>query len=172
MRADRSLRKCVSQGFRKSAHNWTNWIRTVESLRERAIESRDALELLDGKWRVTLLHLLTPGPLRASELQRTVEEVSPKMLTQTLRGLERDGLIHREVRNVMPPHVEYQLTEMGKGVIPVLLKLCEWATANARNRDNARRRFGDSAKNSSNLPISTGDPLPPGMSAEGKACLR
>jgi DNA-binding HxlR family transcriptional regulator len=159
MRADRSVRKRVSGAFRKSAHAWTDWMCTLESLRERAMQSRDALELLDSKWRVTLLHLLTLGPLRASELQRAVEEVSPKMLTQTLRGLERDGLIHREVRSIMPPHVEYQLTEMGKGVIPVLLKLCDWAKDNARNRDDARRRFAHSAKNSSGLPVSTDDPL-------------
>lgn len=165
MSANHSVRK-------RNAAGWTNWICRLESLQERALESRDALELLNSKWRVTVLHLLAPGPLRASELQRAVEEVSPKMLTQTLRGLERDGLIDREVRNIMPPHVEYQLTEMGKGAIPVLLKLSEWATANAKNRDDARRRFAHSAKNSSDLPVSTDDPRRSAMSVEGKACQR
>ena len=78
----------------------------VLSTSERALQSRDAIELLSSKWRIVVLHLLTPGPLRASELQRAVEEVSPKVLTQTLRGLERDGLVQRDVRNVIPAHVE------------------------------------------------------------------
>jgi len=172
MRADRSVKKCVSGARQKSADDWANWICTVESLRERAAGSRDALELLDSKWRVTVLQLLTLGPLRSSELQRAVEEVSPKMLTQTLRGLERDGLIHREVHNVMPPHVEYQLTEMGKSVIPLLLKLCEWAAANAKHREEARQRFAHSATNSSASPRSTDHPLRPDIRVDAKACLR
>lgn len=116
------------------------------SYRAMALQSRDAIDLLSNKWRVALLHLLTPGPLRAGEIQRAVEEVSPKMLTQTLRGLERDGLIHRHIRNVVPAHVEYELTMMGESIIPLLRELCHWAKANARTRDDSRRRFdqGDS----------------------------
>ena len=110
-------------------------------IRTLALQSRDAIELLSNKGRVTLLHLLTPGALRTSDLQRAVEEVSPKMLTQTLRGLERDGLIRRHVHNVVPAHVEYELTAMGNGVIPLLRELCHWAKANARSRDESRHRF-------------------------------
>lgn len=58
----------------------------VESMRERALQSRDAIELLSDKWRVAVLHVLTPGPLRANQLQSAIDLVSPKMLTQTLRG--------------------------------------------------------------------------------------
>ena len=117
----------------------------VLSTSERALQSRDAIELLSSKWRIVVLHLLTPGPLRASELQRAVEEVSPKVLTQTLRGLERDGLVQRDVRNVIPAHVEYRLTHMGQSVIPLLHNLCIWAKAHAKNRDDARRRFDQSS---------------------------
>lgn len=121
------------------------------STRARALESRDAIELLSSKWRITIFHLLTPGALRASELQRAVQEVSPKVLTQTLRGLERDGLVQRHVRSAIPAHVEYQLTEMGKSVIPHLHNLCLWAKANAEIRDEARRRFDQFHENPSSL---------------------
>jgi len=116
----------------------------VLSMSARALQSRDAIELLSSKWRIVVLHLLTPGPLRANALQRAVEEVSPKVLTQTLRGLERDGLVQRDVRNVIPAHVEYRLTDMGESVIPLLHNLCIWAKAHANIRDDARRRFDKS----------------------------
>jgi DNA-binding HxlR family transcriptional regulator len=118
----------------------------VQSSLTRALQSRDAIELLSNKWRVTLLHLLTGGALRAGELQNAVLEVSPKMLTQTLRGLERDGLIRRHVHQAVPAHVEYELTAMGESVIPLLRNLCHWAKANAKNRDEARRRFDESPR--------------------------
>lgn len=121
----------------------------IESPRTLALQSRDAIELLSSKWRVTVLHLLTSRRLRANEIQRAMREVAPKVLTQTLRGLERDGLILREVRNVLPPHVEYGLTQMGAGVIPLLSNLCLWAEANAKNRDEARRRFDQAQKKNS-----------------------
>jgi len=89
--------------------------------------------------------LLTLGPLRANQIQRAIEGVSPQVLTQTLRGLERDGLIAREVRNVVPPHVEYRLTDMGYQVIPLLRNLCHWAKRNAHKRDEARRQFDNAA---------------------------
>ena len=85
----------------------------VSTLRKRALQSRDAIELLSSKWRVTVLHMLGPGPLRANELQRAIDKISPKVLTQTLRGMERDGLLERRVRQVVPAHVEYALTAMG-----------------------------------------------------------
>jgi hypothetical protein len=61
------------------------------SLRNRSLQSRDAVELLSDKWRITLLHLLTPGPQRAKALQQAITKISPKVLAQTLRGMERDG---------------------------------------------------------------------------------
>jgi len=113
----------------------------VESMRERALQSRDAIELLSDKWRVAVLHVLTPGPLRANQLQSAIDLVSPKMLTQTLRGLERDGLVIRHVRNTVPAHVEYSLTSMGTSVLPLLRNLCHWAKQHSRERDEARRTF-------------------------------
>jgi len=111
------------------------------NLRDRALQSRDAVELLSDKWRITLLHLLTPGPQRAKALQRAVTKISPKVLTQTLRGMERDGLISRKIYASVPPRVEYQLTEMGFSLIPPLKALCLWAEAHEEGRNQARREF-------------------------------
>ena len=128
----------------------------IHQMKLRALQSRDAIELLSNKWRVTLLHLLTEAPRRANEIQRAVDQVSPKVLTETLRGLERDGLIHREVRNVVPPHVEYSLTPMGKSVIPLLRSLCHWAKEHASIRDESRRRFDQQrTKSRSNMRAAT-----------------
>jgi DNA-binding HxlR family transcriptional regulator len=118
----------------------------MQTIRARALQSRDAIELLSSKWRVAVLHLLTSGALRTNKLQRAIKQLSPKVLTETLRGLERDGLIHRRVQNVIPPHVEYELTQMGESVIPLLRNLCHWAKAHAETRDSARRRFDQSRR--------------------------
>ena len=118
------------------------------SLKFTVLQSRDAIELLADKWRIALLHLLENGPLRNHELQSAIEEVSPKMLTQTLRGMERDGLIKRTVHRASPRGVEYQLTEMGSSVIAPIRKLCHWAKGHIAERDAARARF-DGAANSS-----------------------
>jgi DNA-binding HxlR family transcriptional regulator len=113
----------------------------LKSMRQRALQAKDAVELLSDKWRIVILHILTPGPLRASELQRAIHLVSPKMLTQTLRGMERDGLIERRIFSVVPARVEYKLSGMGESVIPLLRELCHWAKANVAERDFARKRF-------------------------------
>jgi DNA-binding HxlR family transcriptional regulator len=63
----------------------------LRSVRQRALESKDAVELLSDKWRITILHVFTPGPLRADEFQRAIHLLSPKMLTQALRVLQGDG---------------------------------------------------------------------------------
>jgi len=110
-------------------------------LRATALESRVAVELIAEKWRIPILHLLEKRGLRTHELQSAVLQVSPKMLTQTLRGLERDGLVQRIMRPVAPPHVEYRLTEMGRSVITPLRVLCRWAKAHLLERNAARERF-------------------------------
>ncbi|HLK04912.1 MAG TPA: helix-turn-helix domain-containing protein [Candidatus Acidoferrum sp.] len=111
------------------------------NLRKRALQSRDAIELLSDKWRITILHVLVPGSLRTGELQRAISDVSPKVLTQTLRGMERDGLLTRTVFPVVPPRVQYQLTEMGESLVKPLRELCHWAEAHVSDRDRARALF-------------------------------
>lgn len=82
--------------------------------------------------------------MRTNELQGAITEVSPKVLTQTLRAMERDGLIGRKVYAVVPPRVEYGLTDMGRSLLMPLRDLCHWAKAHVDERDAARKRF-DSA---------------------------
>lgn len=109
----------------------------------RALQSRDAIELLSDKWRIPILHVLSPAPLRSSELQKAIPEISPKVLTQTLRGMERDGLISRTVYPVVPPKVEYQLTSMGRSLLDPLRQLCHWAKNHVKERDRSRREFDE-----------------------------
>jgi DNA-binding HxlR family transcriptional regulator len=118
----------------------------VPSSRDRALQSRDAIDLLSSKWRITILHVLRDGPLRTNVLQGAISEISPKVLTQTLRGMERDGLIDRHIYNVVPPRVEYALTDMGRSVIKPLQDLCHWAQAHVAERNAARKRFDVAAK--------------------------
>ena len=120
----------------------------VLTIRGRALQSRDAIELLSDKWRISILHVLDAGPQRSGELQRAIPEVSPKVLTQTLRGMERDGLILRTVHAIVPPRVEYRLTPMGKSVIAPLRELCHWAKAHVSERDRSRREFDDRMRKS------------------------
>jgi DNA-binding HxlR family transcriptional regulator len=114
------------------------------SFRGRALESRDAIDLLSDKWRIAIIHVLRDRPLRTNELQGAISEVSPKVLTQTLRGMERDGLIGRKVYAVVPPRVEYSLTDMGRTLLTPLRDLCHWAKAHVDQRDAARKRFDSS----------------------------
>jgi DNA-binding HxlR family transcriptional regulator len=118
----------------------------VLSFRDRALQSRDAVELLAEKWRIPILHLLRDGPLRTGELQNALLEISPKVLTQTLRSMERDGLIWRRVHSAVPPHVEYSLTTMGESLLEPLRELCHWAKAHTAERDEARARYDRLAK--------------------------
>lgn len=110
-------------------------------LRYTALQSRDAVELLADKWRIAVIHLLRNGALRTHQLQEALEYVSPKMLTETLRGLERDGFVTRNVYPVAPSRVEYELTKMGRSVIKPLHELCQWAKAHVPERDAARAKF-------------------------------
>jgi DNA-binding HxlR family transcriptional regulator len=118
----------------------------VVTIRGRVLQSRDAIELLSDKWRISILHVLELGPRRTGALQKALAEVSPKVLVQTLRSMERDGLILRTVRAIVPPHVEYQLTPMGKSVIAPLRELCHWAKSHVTERDRARREFDSRTK--------------------------
>lgn len=113
----------------------------VVNIRDRALQSRDAIELLSNKWRIAVIHILRDEPLRTNEIQSAMSEVSPKVLTETLRGMERDGLVHRKIDSVVPPRVEYGLTPMGRSLIKPLEDLCHWAKAHIDERDAARSRF-------------------------------
>jgi DNA-binding HxlR family transcriptional regulator len=88
--------------------------------------SRKVLDHVSSKWGMLVLIVLADGTMRWGELRRAVEGVSEKMLSQTLQLLERDGLIRREARPVVPPHVEYSLTNLGQDLVTLLLPLMTW----------------------------------------------
>lgn len=84
------------------------------------------IELIGGKYKALILWHLMNGVLRFSELRKLVPQATPKMLTQQLRELEEDKLIQREVYPVVPPKVEYSLSEFGRSIIPILDVMCNW----------------------------------------------
>jgi len=84
------------------------------------------LEMIGGKWKGVILWHLLNKPLRFSQLQRRIPKVTQKMLTQQLRELEHDDLIHREVYAEVPPRVEYSLTSKGESLSEILTLMCEW----------------------------------------------
>jgi DNA-binding HxlR family transcriptional regulator len=94
-----------------------------------------ALSVIGGKWKVIILwHLKEGGVKRFGELQRLVRGISQKMLTQELRDLEESGLVSRKVYPVVPPKVEYSLTETGWSLKPVLEQLCDWGKEYRKSR--------------------------------------
>jgi len=84
------------------------------------------LSVIGGRWKTLLLYHLFQGVKRFSELQRAMTGITQKMLTQQLREMERDGLVHREVYAEVPPKVEYSLTPLGHTLSPVVQAMCEW----------------------------------------------
>ncbi|OXM88351.1 winged helix-turn-helix transcriptional regulator [Paenibacillus rigui] len=91
--------------------------------------SEIVLNLLSGKWKLTILNHLIKGPVRFNELQRMLPDATQRMLTMQLRVLESDGLIIRKVYPVAPPKVEYYLSDLGEVMVPMLKMLCTFGTA-------------------------------------------
>lgn len=109
--------------------------------------SRRLLELIGDKWTPIVLYILGQGTKRYGEMQRHLPDVSKKMLTQTLRALERDGLLTRKVYAEVPPKVEYDLTALGRVFLEPVTGLCRWAANHLNhletvqtNRKKAKRR--------------------------------
>ena len=93
------------------------------------------LDLIGGKYKALILWHLSEGTLRFSELSKRIS-ATPKMLTQQLRELENDQLVHREVYPVIPPKVEYSLTDLGKSLMPILVAIRDWGADYLRtNKD-------------------------------------
>jgi DNA-binding HxlR family transcriptional regulator len=103
--------------------------------------SRQLLELLANKWTLLIVRLLAQQPYRYRALQRACGGVTQKMLTQTLRELERDGIVKRTVHPVVPPRVEYALTPLGTSLTAPLDAICEWVYANFDAVDAARAHY-------------------------------
>jgi DNA-binding HxlR family transcriptional regulator len=99
------------------------------------------LETIADKWSVIVIYALSNDTKRYNELQRQIGGISQKMLTQTLRELERNGLVDRKVYPVVPPKVEYSLTPLGKTIREPLGALCKWASQYFQEMETARTRY-------------------------------
>lgn len=105
--------------------------------------SRAVLAVLAEKWALLLIHTLAEDPARTAELRRRVDGISEKMLIQTLRRLERYGLVARRAYPEVPPRVEYALTPLGASLSEPITALDRWVESNIREIVAAQRRFGD-----------------------------
>ena len=92
----------------------------------------NSLKLIGGKWKIAIIYNLRKGPTLFGELKRILAPITQQMLTKQLREMERDRLIKRNVYEVVPPKVEYSLTEFGSSLGPVLDSWCKWGNENQR----------------------------------------
>ena len=106
------------------------------------------LSRIGDKWSVLVVMLLGERPRRFNELRREIGGVSQKMLSSTLRSLERDGLVSRTVHPTVPPRVDYALTDLGRELLEPVGALGEWAMENACRIEEARQRFDEAANTS------------------------
>lgn len=103
------------------------------------------LELVSGKWTILVVFALHAKRSRPGELRRAIDGISPRMLVQTLRKLERHGLVERVVHPVVPPKVEYALTPLGLSLLEPLYELCRWTDNHWAQMRAAADRFDDSS---------------------------
>jgi DNA-binding HxlR family transcriptional regulator len=101
-----------------------------------ACPAQRTLDVLGGRWKVPILYYLSQKTRRFSDLRRQLPGCTQKMLTQQLRELERDGVVHRKVYPQVPPKVEYSLTDLGRSLKPVISAMCRWGS----EPDNACRQ--------------------------------
>ncbi|MFD6296947.1 winged helix-turn-helix transcriptional regulator [Streptomyces sp. NPDC060235] len=100
---------------------------TSQAVLAQACPVREVLDRVAGKWSVLIIVAAAPGPIRFTSLERSIEGISRRMLTLTLRHLERDGLVTRTVHPTVPPKVEYELTPVARELHATLLSLTDWA---------------------------------------------
>ena len=93
------------------------------------------LDLIGGKYKALILWRLSEGKLRFNQLKDQIKGVTPKMLTQQLRELESSQLVHREVFPIIPPKVEYSLTDLGKSLLPILVAMRDWGAGYMRSNN-------------------------------------
>lgn len=109
---------------------------------------RETLTRIGDKWSVLVIMTLGRGPMRFNELRRSIDGISQRMLTLTLRGLERDGFVTRTVRPTVPPQVDYELTALGISLQAPVRALGQWAFTHQPQVEEARRRYDGSLETS------------------------
>jgi DNA-binding HxlR family transcriptional regulator len=121
-------------------------------VRGECLAVREVLNRVGDKWSVLVVALLGDGKKRFSELRRTIEGISQRMLTLTLKGLERDGLVTRTAYPTIPPRVEYELTRLGRSLLIPIKQLGDWAAQNRERIQAAREKYAaQSAKSEQGL---------------------
>lgn len=113
---------------------------------EQCLPIREALDRVGDKWSVLVVVMLGDGSKRFSELRRGIDSISQRMLTLTLRGLERDGLVSRTVFPTVPPKVEYALTPTGRTLLGPVCAMARWACDHRAAIQAAQKRFDAKAK--------------------------
>lgn len=125
----------------------------------KACGAREVLDLVADKWSLYVVSSLGAGPKRFTELKRGIDGISQRMLTVTLRGLERDGILVRTVFQVMPPHVTYELTTMGATLLCATAPLIEWSSHNLTSINEARIAY-DQRAHAAPVPVPAGSARP------------
>jgi len=113
---------------------------------DNACRARVVLGIVGDKWSLLIVRNLRQGPRRFTELKRDTDGISQRMLTVTLRSLERDGILTRTVHNVMPPHVSYELTPVGRTLREATAPLLEWTITHLAHIDAARAEYDGRAE--------------------------
>jgi DNA-binding HxlR family transcriptional regulator len=106
-----------------------------------ACRAREVLQRVGDKWSVFVIDLLGQGTMRFSELHRSIDGITARMLTVTLRGLERDGIVTRTIHPVIPPRVDYALTPMGRTLLDTIGQLVTWADSHLPEVEDARAAY-------------------------------
>ena len=111
--------------------------------------TRQVLDCIADKWTVLIIRRLADGTMRFAQLRRSVDGISQKVLTNTLRALERDGIVTRRVYASVPPKVEYTLTNLGRSVCELVEGICKWAEANIEQVQAAREVYARTTREGS-----------------------
>ncbi len=118
---------------------------------DRNCPTRQVLDCIADKWTVLIIHRLAEGTLRFAQLRRAVDGISQKVLTNTLRTLERDGIVKRRIYASVPPKVEYSLTDLGRSLCNLVEGICCWAEANIVQVQASREVYARTPRDESSV---------------------
>lgn len=121
-------------------------VRIVSQCNEKCSPEVNVIDSVSGKWTVMIVFMLSEKSRRTGEIKRLVSGISHKVLTQTLRRLERDGVVARKVYPVVPPQVEYSLTSLGASLVDLLSSLRKWAEVHYKEVERARVKYDSHSK--------------------------
>ena len=120
-----------------------NPVRRVDTSHDNCQAIAETLDRIGDKWTVLVVGVLERGPLRYNEIRRAIDGISQRMLTLTLKQLERDGLVTRTMYPTIPPRVDYELTQLGKNLMGPLRSLYDWAVKHRPAMLVARKKFAE-----------------------------